>query len=66
MSRNRKLGFAGKLLLHGFDDVMRHEWLAIVFSNVSLRNKTGLAAKVARKLPAVVVLDNDRMARIFK
>src|SRR5215467_2566514 len=66
MRRNRKLGLAGQLLLYCFDDVMRHERLPIVFSNVSLGYETGLTAKVARKLPAVVVLDNDGMSRIFK
>src|SRR5215469_8282171 len=52
MGRNAKLGFAGQLLLYCFDDVMRHERLPIVFSNVSLRHKTGLTAQVAGKLAA--------------
>src|SRR5207244_2882996 len=33
--------------------------LAVVFANVAVRHKAGFAAQVARKLPAVIVLDDD-------
>src|SRR6266853_5578187 len=60
---NRELGIPGQLFLHRFDNVMRHEWFAIVFADVSVRYEAGFAAQVAGKLPAVVVLDDDGVPR---
>src|SRR5438876_5059948 len=56
---NGKFRFSAELFLDGFHDVMRHERLAVVFANVAVRHKAGFAAQVARKLPAVIVLDDD-------
>src|SRR2546427_8122263 len=52
----------GRARQNGFDtldDVVRHERLPIVFSDVTLGGEAGLRSQVARELPAVVVLDDD-------
>src|SRR5580765_4190607 len=53
----------GQLFLHRLNDVMRHEWLTIVFSDVSVRDEAGFAAQVAGELSAVVVLHDDAVPR---
>src|SRR6266852_5158276 len=58
-----KLGLPGQLILHCFHDVMRHEWFAVVFADVAVRDETGFTAQVAGELPAVVVFDDDGVAR---
>src|SRR5579864_1314786 len=58
-----KLGFPGQLILHCFHDVMRHEGFAVIFADVAVRDEAGFAAQIACELPAVVVFDDDGVAR---
>ena len=51
--------FASKLILHRVDDVVRHERFAVVFADVTVRGETGFGAEIARKLPGVIVLNDD-------
>src|SRR5215472_10489263 len=64
--RNGEMSLAGKLLLDRLHDVVRHERLAIVFANMPIRHETGFAAEIAGKLPAVIVLDDDGVPRVFQ
>src|SRR6266545_6575979 len=57
---------AGKLLFHGFDDVVRHERLAVVFANVAMGVEARLAAQVAGELAAVIVFDDDDLLALRK
>src|SRR6266478_8481456 len=52
-----------ELFLHGVDNVVGHEWFAVVLANVAAGHKAGFAAQVARELPTVVVLHDDGMPR---
>ena len=61
-----RLVVARKLLLDRFHDVMRHEGLSVIFANVPVGDKAGLAAQIAGELPTVVVLDNDGVARALQ
>ena len=54
-----EFGFAGQLLFHAFDNVVRHERFAVVLADVAVRVEAGLAAEIAGELAAVVVLDDD-------
>src|SRR5580704_10489702 len=66
MCGDGELGLATQLFLYRFDDVVGHEWLPIVLSDVAVRHEAGFAAQVACELAAVVVLHNDRVARAFE
>src|SRR5712691_1438380 len=66
MCRYRELGFANKLFLYCFDDVVWHEWFPIVLSYIPIRHEAGFAAQVASELAAVVVLYDDRAPRAFE
>ena len=59
MDGNGESGLAGQLLLDRFDDVVRHEWFAVVLADVAVRVEAGLAPEIAGELAAVVVLDDD-------
>src|SRR6476661_1445884 len=61
MDRNRKAGLAGQLRFHCFDNVMRHERLAVVFANVAVRGETGFAPKITGELAALIVLNQDHV-----
>src|SRR5882724_12001149 len=63
---NGEFRLPGELLLHGFDNVVRHEGFAVVLANVAVRHKAGFAAQVARKLAAVIVLHDDGVPRVFQ
>src|SRR6266705_5316987 len=52
---NGELRSPGELFLHGLDNVVGHEGLAIILANVAVWHKAGFAAQVAGKLAAVVV-----------
>ena len=56
--------FARQLLFHGFYDVVRHEWFAVVLANMSMRLESGLTPQVACKLAALIVLDDQNMFAI--
>src|SRR5579863_2170510 len=47
---NREFGLATQLFLYGFDDVVGHERLPIVFSDVPVRHEAGFASQVAGEL----------------
>src|SRR5713226_8857567 len=55
-----------ELFLHRLHDVMRHEGFAVVFTDVALRHETGFTSQIARKLGAVVVLNDDRVPRALQ
>src|SRR5204863_9200166 len=61
MHRHGKPRFPGQLVFDSFDDVMRHEWFAVVLANVTGRVETGLASEIAGELAAIAVLDDDDM-----
>jgi len=56
----------GELFLHRLDNVVRHERFAVVLADVAVRDKTGLAAQVARKLAAEIIFDDDGVPRVFQ
>src|SRR5215469_14567527 len=62
----RHVGSATQLFPDCVDNVVGHEWLAIVLSDVAIRYETGLASQIARELPAVVVFNDDRVFRILE
>src|SRR5229473_2330158 len=62
----REFGLATQLFFYRFDNVVGHEGFPIVLSDMPVRHEAGLAAQVAGKLAAVVVLDNNRMPRAFE
>src|ERR1041384_2615071 len=64
--RHVNVGFAGENRLDALDDVMRHERFAVVLADVAVRRKAGLAAQVAGKLAAVVILHNDDLLTLRK
>src|SRR5579859_7042412 len=64
--RNRQPALPTQLFPNRIHEVVRHERLPIVFANVPVRHKAGLTAQIARKLPAVVVLDDDRVPRALE
>src|SRR6266700_5443830 len=64
--RNGEFRLPGELFLHRLHNVVRHEWFAVVLANVAVRHKTGFAAQVARKLPAVIILHDDGVPRVFE
>src|ERR1700679_2702067 len=66
MRGHRKIRLAGKLVLHRFDDVVRHKGLAVILANVPVGNEARFAAQVARELATEVVLDNDGMFRVLQ
>src|SRR5262245_10688234 len=51
---------SGQMLEHSIHDVMRHERLAVVLSNMSADRKPSFTPQVAEKLAGIVVLNNDR------
>ena len=53
---------SGQLIFDRFDNVVRHEWFAIVLADVALRVEAGLAPEITGELAAVIVLDNDDIA----
>src|SRR5713101_4467344 len=59
MDRNRKAGLAGQLRFHCFDNVMRHERLAIVLTDVTARGETGFAPEITGELATLIVLNQD-------
>src|SRR2546426_446653 len=63
---NGELRLPAELFLYGFDNVVRHERLAVVLANVAVGDKAGFAAQVAGKLAAVVVFDDDGVPRAFQ
>src|SRR5207248_1467556 len=66
MRGNGKFGLPTQLFFHGFDNVVRHERFAIVFSDMSVRHVAGFTAQVAGELTAVVVLHDDGVPRVFE
>src|SRR6267142_4634594 len=66
MCGNGKSGRAAQLLLYRFHNMVRHERLPVVFSDVSVRHITSFAAQVAGELAAVVVLHDDRVTCVFQ
>src|SRR6266849_8598811 len=66
MCGDRKFGLPAQLFLHRFDDVVRHEWFAIVLADVSARDVAGFATQITGELAAVVVLYDDRVPRVFQ
>src|SRR5262252_8431411 len=52
-------GGASKNRFHTVDDVMRHEWFAVVLANVAFGLKAGLRAQVAGELTTVIIFDNN-------
>src|SRR5215471_10071385 len=61
MDRNRKAGLAGQLRFHGFDNVVRHERLAVVLADVTVRGETGFAPEITGELAALIVLNDDHI-----
>ena len=45
--------------LDAVDDVMGHERLAVIFSDMAVGDEAGLGAQVTGELAAIVVLDDD-------
>jgi hypothetical protein len=66
MSRHRQFGLATQLFVDRVNNVVGHEWFPIVLSDVAVRYEAGLATQVTGEPTAVVVLHDDRMARIFE
>src|ERR1700722_9285918 len=64
--RNGKGCTSTQLLPHRLHNVVGHKGFAIVFADVSIGHETGFAAQVAGELAAVVVFDNDGVARAFQ
>lgn len=62
----RELGLAVQLFDDRFDDVVGHERLTVVLSDVAIRHEAGFAAQVSRKLTAIVVLHNEGVPSIFE
>src|SRR6266705_6135166 len=54
MDRNGKADLAGQLRFYCFDNVVRHERLAVVLANVTVRGETGCAPEITSELPAVI------------
>src|SRR5262249_48365370 len=58
MDRNRKAGLAAQLRFHCFDNVVRHERLAVVLSNMTVRSETGFAPEITSELATLIVLND--------
>src|SRR5207245_1071501 len=58
--------FAGQLFLHAVDEVVRHEWFAVVFADVPVRGRAGLGAQVTGELAAVIVFDDNHPLALRK
>src|SRR5258708_17410821 len=54
-----KRGRAGKLLLHRFDNVVRHEGLSVVLPDMPVGDQAALATQIARELATIVVLHDN-------
>src|SRR5437870_11081719 len=59
MDRNGKAGLTGQLRFHCFDNVVRHERLAVVLADVTVRIETGFAPEITGELAALIVLNQD-------
>src|SRR6267378_4210283 len=66
MHGNGDSRLTGELFLHGLHNMVRHEGFAVVLANVAVRHKAGLAAQVARKLAAVIVLHDDGVPGVLQ
>src|SRR6266567_9584787 len=58
--RHGKLRFARHLFFNGIDNMMGHERLAVILTDITIGNVACFAPEIARELSAVIVLDNDR------
>src|SRR5881397_4104122 len=61
MDRNRKAGLAGQLRFHCFDNVVRHERLAVVLADVTVRGETGFAPEITGELATLIVFNQDHV-----
>src|SRR5438067_9212636 len=61
MDRNREAGLAGQLRFHCFDNVVRHERLAVVLADVTVRGETGFASEVTGELTTLIVLNHNHI-----
>src|SRR5206468_7956790 len=61
MDRDGKAGLAGQLRFHCFDYVVRHERLAVVLADVTVRGETGFAPKITGELATLIVLNQDHI-----
>src|SRR6266581_4673854 len=59
MDRNGKARLTGQLRFHCFDNVVRHERLAVVLADVTVRRETGFAPEITGELAALIVLNDD-------
>src|SRR5213592_156514 len=55
--RHGKLRFARHLFFNGIDNVMGHERLAVILTDITIGNVACFAPEIARELSAVIVLD---------
>ena len=55
------MSLAGQLLFDGFHNVVRHEWLAVVLADVTVRIETGFAPEITGELAALIVLNQDHI-----
>src|SRR5206468_6823215 len=61
MDRDGKTGLAGQLRFHCFDNVVRHERLAVVLADVTVRIETSFAPQITGELAALIVLNQDHI-----
>jgi len=61
MDRNGKAGVTGQLRFYCFDNVVRHERLAVVLADVTVRIETGFAPEITGELSALIVLNQDHI-----
>src|SRR5207247_11202648 len=59
MDRDGKARLTGQLRFHCFDNVVRHERLAVVLADVTVRGETGFAPEITGKLATLIVLNQD-------
>ena len=51
----------GQLRFHCFDNVVRHERLAVVLADVTVRGETGFAPEITGELATLIILDQDHV-----
>src|SRR5260370_13432249 len=66
MGGYREFGFACQLFVYCFDDVVWHEWFSIVLSYIPIGHEAGFASQIAGERAELVVLDDDRVPRVFQ
>ncbi len=56
MDRNGKARLTGQLRFHCFDNVVRHEWLAVVLADVTARIEPGFAPEITGERPRMALI----------